>query len=131
MVHRANLYTYPACAMNRVLYPIFFALVVLLVLPACGSTKPQAEEQGGTTVEVINRNWLSMEVYVVGQSQRVRLGRVGAGKTKLFTIPGHLITGATPLQFVMESSGAQRDVLSERFVVTPGDGVTLVIPNTR
>ena len=88
-------------------------------------------EQGGAVVKVTNRNWLSMEIYVLGQSRRVRLGRVSAGQSKQFTIPAHLLTGATPLRFEMESSGAQRDVFSEAFVVAPGEEVVLVIPNTR
>ena len=52
-------------------------------------------------------------------------------QTKQFTIPGHLLSGATPLRFIMESSGPQPDVLSESFVVTPGEEVILVIPNFR
>ena len=107
------------------------ALLALMLLSACGSTKAQVDEQGGATVNVTNRNWLSMELYVVGQSQRVRLGRVRAGKSRQFTIPAHLLSGATPLRFEMESSGPQRDVLSEEFVVGPGEEVILVIPNTR
>jgi hypothetical protein len=107
------------------------ALLIVLLLSACGSTKGQADGQDDTTVQVINRNWLSMEIYVVGQSQRVQLGRVGTGDSKQFTIPAHLLSGATPLRFVMESSGPQRDVLSEEFVVAPGEEVILVIPNTR
>jgi len=107
------------------------ALLALMLLSACGSTKEQTGEQGGATVNVTNRNWLSMEIYVVGQSQRVRLGRVGAGKSKQFTIPAHLLSGATPLRFEMESSGPQRDVLTEEFVLAPGEEVILVIPNTR
>ena len=82
-------------------------------------------------VQVTNRNWLSMEIYVIGQSQRVRLGRVGTGKTQRFIIPSHLITGATPLRFTMESSGASPTTLSESFVVAPGEEIILVIPNTR
>ncbi len=107
------------------------ALLVLMLLSACGSTKEQTGEQSGATVQVTNRNWLSMEIYVVGQSQRVRLGRVGAGKSKQLTIPAHLLSGATPLRFEMESSGPQRNVLSEEFVVAPGEEIILVIPNTR
>ncbi len=107
------------------------ALLVLMLLSACGSTKEQTGEQGGATVKVTNRNWLSMEIYVLGQSQRVRLGRVGAGNSKQFTIPAHLLSGATPLRFEMESSGAQSNVLSEEFVVAPGEEIILVIPNTR
>ncbi len=106
------------------------ALLALMLLSACGSTKEQADEPGAT-VKVTNRNWLSMEIYVVGQSQRVRLGRVGAGKSKQLTIPAHLLSGATPLRFEMESSGPQRDVLSEEFIVAPGEEIILVIPNTR
>ncbi len=106
------------------------ALLALMLLSACGSTKEQADEPGAT-VQVTNRNWLSMEIYVVGQSQRVRLGRVGAGKSKQLTIPAHLLSGATPLRFEMESSGPQRDVLSEEFIVAPGEEIILVIPNTR
>ena len=107
------------------------ALLGVLLLSACGSAKEQTSEQDGTPVQVTNRNWSSMEIYVVGQSQRVRLGRVASGKSKRFTIPAYLLSGATPLRFVMESSGAQPDVLSESFVVTPGEEVILIIPNTR
>ena len=106
-------------------------LLGVLLLAACSSTREPTSEQGGAMVQVNNRNWLSMEIYVVGQSQRVRLGRVGSGKSKEFAIPAHLLSGATPLRFVMESSGAQRDVLSESFIVTPGEDLILVIPNTR
>ena len=117
--------------MKYVRYHTIPALIVLMLLSACRSTKEQADEHGGAVVTVTNRNWLSMEIYVLGQSQRVRLGRVGVGQTKQFTIPAHLLTGATPLRFEMESSGPQRDVLSEAFVVAPGEEVILVIPNTR
>ena len=117
--------------MKNIRHVLILATLAVLLLSACGSTKEQADAQGGTMVEVTNRNWLSMEIYVVGQSRRVRLGRVGSGKTKRFTLPGDLLSGATPLRFVMESSGAQRDVLSEEFVVTPGESVILIIPNTR
>ncbi len=107
------------------------ALFALLLLSACGSTKEQASEQGGALVEVTNRNWVSMEIYVVGQSRRVRLGRVASGKTRRFTIPVSLLSGATPLRLVMESSGPEPDVLTEEFVVAPGEEVILVIPNRR
>ena len=117
--------------MKRIRLLAIPALLALMLLTACGSTKKQASEQGGATVNVTNRNWLSMEIYVVGQSQRVRLGRVGSGKSKQFTIPAHLLSGATPLRLEMESSGPQQDVLSEEFVVAPGEEVILVIPNAR
>ena len=105
-------------------------LLAVLLVAGCGSTK-EADEPGGAVVEVINRNYVSMEIYVVGQSRRVRLGRVASGKTRRFTIPNSLLSGATPLRFVMESSGPERDVFSEEFVVPPGEEVILVLPNRR
>ena len=116
--------------MNRLRQLTIPALLALMLLSACGSTKEQTGEPGAT-VKVTNRNGLSMEIYVVGQSQRVRLGRVGAGQSKQLTIPAHLLSGATPLRFEMESSGPQRDVLSEAFILAPGEEIILTIPNTQ
>ncbi len=106
------------------------ALLAVLLLAGCGSTR-EADEPGGAPVRVTNRNWVSMEVFVVGQSRRVRLGRVASGKTRRFNITASLLSGATPLRFVMESSGPERDVLSEEIIVVPGEEVILVIPNRR
>ena len=107
------------------------ALLVVMLLSGCASSREAASEPGGATVEVTNRNWVSMEIEVVGQSRRVRLGRVASGQTRRFAIPASLLSGATPLRFVMEPSSAERNVISEEFIVTPGEEVILVIPNTR
>lgn len=107
-------------------------VLALFLCVACGSIKEQnggAPAAAETTVDVRNRNWLSMEIYVVGQSQRVRLGRVGTGESETFVIPPHLLSGATPLRFIMEASGPAASILSEEFVVVPGETVVLVIPN--
>ncbi len=117
--------------MKKAASPLLIVLLSASFLAACGSAREQTSQQGETPIQVTNRNWLSMEIYVVGQSQRVRLGRVESGQTERFMIPAHLLSGATPLRFVMESSGPQRDVLSEEILVAPGEEVILVIPNMR
>ena len=108
-----------------------FALLAVLLVSGCASSREPANEPGGATVEVTNRNWVSMEIEVVGQSRRVRLGRVASGKTRRFSIPASLLSGATPLRFVMEPSSAEQNILSEAFIVTPGETIILVIPNMR
>ena len=70
-----------------------------------------------------------MEVYVVNQGRRLRLGRVGAWKTKQMTIPTHLLFGAMMIHFEMESSGPQREARSDDFIVVPGEPIYLVIPD--
>lgn len=108
------------------------ALVLALLAVGCrGSNAATGDTTAGADLRVINRHYLSMEVYVLGDAQRVRLGRLRTNETKTFRIPGYLLAGATPLQFSMESGGPSRIILSEEIMVVPGEEVTLVIPNTR
>jgi hypothetical protein len=106
-------------------------LLALLVAGCSGSKPPTDNATAGADLRVINRHYLSMEVYVLADAQRVRLGRLRTNETKTFRIPGYLLAGATPLQFSMESGGPSRIILSEEIMVVPGEEVTLVIPNTR
>ncbi|MEM0962711.1 MAG: hypothetical protein AAGK21_09280 [Bacteroidota bacterium] len=107
---------------------------LLLLLAGCATTGPDAEIDEGPTasLEVRNRNWLAMEVFVTGQGQRIRLGRLSAGRERTFTLPGRLFVGGpTDLLFEMETIGSEAEVLRQRESVAPGDLVQLVIPNTR
>lgn len=114
--------------MSRLVVPIMVALVLL---SACSSSKEQADApEPRTYVDVRNRHWLSMTIYVDG-AQRVRLGRLKSGESQRYQIPSYLLSGATPIRFVMESSGSSPTILSEELVVVPGEEVVLVIPNTR
>ncbi len=109
--------------------------VLLLVLVGCtsaGGVEADADEGPTATVEVRNRNWLAMEVYATAQGQRVRLGRLAAGRSRTYTLPGRLLVGgATPVRFEMETVGSEAEVVSSTQTVAPGDVVILTIPNTR
>lgn len=112
---------------------IVMALLIMGAMVGCTASKEAADESEpeGTVVEVRNRNWRSMEIYVWEQSRRLRLGRVRAGAVKSFTVPGYLTAPGTALRFEMESTGNNPDVFSESFVVAPGEALILVIPNSR
>lgn len=109
------------------------AVLVLCLAAGCASTAPEAADEGPTaTVEIQNRNWLAMEVYATAQGQRVRLGRLSAGRSRAYTLPGRLFAaGPTPVLFEMETIGSEGEVVRESQTVAPGDRVILVIPNTR
>lgn len=107
------------------------AMCLMLLSVGCASLKEQSDQHGGTMALVTNRNWLSMEIYVVDESRRVRLGRVQSGKQKEFRIPPYLLSSGTSLRFEMESSGPTPTVLTESIVLKPGEDIVLVIPNTR
>lgn len=116
-------------------HTVLFCGIVMLVVAslgtACSSLKEQTSAHQNTEVRVINRNWLSMEIFVADQGRRERLGRVASGKTKRFKIPAYLLASGTSIRFEMESSGPTPTVLSESLVIKPGEDVVLVIPNTR
>ncbi|GAB5518722.1 MAG: hypothetical protein RhofKO_09730 [Rhodothermales bacterium] len=110
---------------------VLVMLVLVATLAGCGSAKEATSDGPGTPVEVRNRNWRSMEIFVWDRARRVRLGRIKAGGVKSFTVPGYLTAPGTELRFEMESSGQNPDVFSELFVIAPGEAIILVIPNSR
>ena len=81
-----------------------------------------------TILEVDNRGFADMNIYVVEGSQRIRIGfATGNGRTKL-TIPARLVSGSRDLQFLADPVGSNRTAVSDKIYVTPGDRVTLMIP---
>jgi hypothetical protein len=101
------------------------------VLPAaCAKRGARAVqgEQGPTTVSVRNQGFLDVNVYAVRGGQRVRLGTVTGNSTQVLRIPEFLLSGATPLRFIADPIGNQRQPTSDEITVTPGDQVTLYIP---
>ena len=110
-------------------------LVGLTALAGCtsaGAAGADVDEGPTATVEVQNQNWLAMEVYATAAGQRVRLGRLGAGRDRTYALPGRLFEGGpTQVVFEMETVGSEAEVVRETQSIAPGDVVLLVIPNTR
>ena len=108
-------------------------LVPLLLVLACagrsagdGASDP---DRGPATLEVDNRNFLDMTVYVVDGGVRQRLGVASGNATTSLTIPERLIRGgAAPLRFLCDPIGGQGLPVTEEIMVEPGDVVELVIP---
>lgn len=108
----------------------FRSLAVLAVLFAAGCFAPnevQMSDKAPTTVEVENRNFQDMTVYVLRSGQRIRLGRIGGLGTETFTIPADVVRGSTTLRFVADPVGGAAEVSME-IAVLPGDMLQLIIP---
>jgi len=105
--------------------------MVLALLGACmprsRSNRPPTANPP-TYVRITNQSWLDQNVYVLRSSQRIRLGTIGANQTQRFTLPTNLVFGATPLRFMADPIGSNRQAQSFEIVVSPGDEVTLTIP---
>ncbi|CAN5139302.1 hypothetical protein BH23GEM4_BH23GEM4_05610 [soil metagenome] len=104
-------------------------LPLALALAACtGMQRSGARDETPTTVRVENRATLDMTVYVLRQSQRIRLGQVTANSTATLPIPQYLIFGATSLRFLADPIGSSATPVSQEITVLPGDEVVLTIP---
>ena len=108
-------------------------LLPLLLLLACargGAGEEAPTPDGGpATLEVQNRQFLDMTVYVVNGGLRQRLGVARGNSTTSLPIPERLIRGgASQLRFLCDPIGGQGLPVSEEIMVEPGDIVELVIP---
>ncbi len=109
-------------------------LGLMLLLAACSSGS-QADGDapsptvGPATLEVENRAFLDMTVYVLDGAQRRRLGVATGNSTTHLSIPDYLIRGGSaPLRFLADPIGGQRLPVTESVLVVPGDTVEITIP---
>ena len=115
----------------RTLRRILVLLLPVLVLASCASrrTGPSTADER-TTVRVENRSWNAVNVYALRGAQRVRLGMVQAVSTQVLNIPRVLVSGVTPLSFLIDPIGSNVTPISQEITVRPGDQITLYVPNT-
>jgi hypothetical protein len=103
--------------------------LVLATIVACAPSRPGSLPRAPRTVlEVDNRNYSDMAIYLVNSGQRVRLGTV-TGNTKAdLTIPNSLLGGSRRFQFLADPIGGDRRSISSEIYVQPGDRVQLILP---
>ena len=109
---------------------ITFALLLFGIAACAGLSGRSGSRDSNepTVVEVNNQGFLDMTVYVLRNSQRVRLGiATGSSKTR-FTIPPDVVSGISTLRFIADPIGGRRNSVSEEITVVPGDTVGLLIP---
>ena len=107
------------------------------ILPAACTHNPPPdpnafpeEAERPTTVRVQNQGFLDVAVYVVRSGSRTRIGTVTGNSTAVLTIPKTFVQPLTPLRFIANPIGGQRQPVSEEVTVSPGDEVGLIIPPT-
>jgi hypothetical protein len=103
--------------------------------PAAGSPSATASVDSSTAdtsaaaVQVDNRAFEDMAIYVVYQSQRIRLGiATGNNITVLRILPFIVGTGPVSVCFAADRIGGTHPILTEPITVQKGDVVSLLIP---
>ena len=101
---------------------LLLAVIVLLV-SACGGKRKGGEQQipmAPASLQVENRNWLDVTIYVLHDGQRSRLGSATAAKTTDFTLHPALLGQLGTIQLIADPVGAPNGITSPTIVVRPG-----------
>ncbi len=107
------------------------ALLTLALLSAgCGpAVRPgPSDPQVRTTLKVQNQNFLDMNVFVLREGQRIRLGTVTGLSSQVFTIPDYVVRSSPQLRFEVHPIGGRDNPRTETISVQPGDQVEMTIP---
>jgi len=106
--------------------------LLLAATLACAHSqqKPNSgtERTGPTLLKVENQGFADMNIFVLSEGRRVRLGTVTGNTTATFTIPADLVGGAREMRFLADPIGGSSRPVSDDISVLPGDHVSLVIP---
>jgi hypothetical protein len=111
-------------------------LTMSLLLAACHSARESDDgapspTRGSATLQVENRGFPDMTVYVLDGAQRQRLGVAPGLATTPFTIPDRLVRGGSAtLRFYCDPIGGRGLPVSQEILVEPGDMVELLIPSS-
>ncbi|SRR6266545_726885 len=103
-------------------------LALALLSAACYAANHGLSERLETRLRVENRNFLDMNVFVLGAGQRIRLGTVPGLSTQVLTIPDYIVRSAAQLQFEVHPIGGRSNPRSETMSVHPGEEIHLTIP---
>lgn len=109
----------------------FLALSLAFATAACGASRARpdtADPNAVTTLRVVNQGYLDRTIYLVENSQRVRLGQVTGNSTMVLRIPKQYVFGASTLRFIADPIGSNAVSISQSITVSPGDQVELMIP---
>jgi len=90
--------------------------------PRDGDELPQR-----TTIDVQNQGFNDMNVYVISNGTRTRLGMAPGNRTTTLTIPAYLVSTTTFMRFVCDPIGGNRTPVSEEVDVSPGDALVMIV----
>ena len=110
-----------------------FVLLIALTTPVACSSAAREPDTGATpvsartVVQVQNRNFYDMQLYVVRFGERQRLGLATGNQTTTFELPRNWLDTGGTVQFVASPVGSNQVSWSQQLSVQPGDVVRLQV----
>lgn len=97
-------------------------LASVITLGGCSRARPGDELNldAISTLNVVNHHWSDVDIYVVRDGQRQRVGAVTAASEENFELSPSLTKGAGTLQLQAHAVGSSGGISSEPISVRPG-----------
>src|SRR5947209_14367181 len=101
---------------GHMLKQCFVLLAIALTLSGCARPRPgdDLNLDASSTLNVVNHHWGDVDVYVVRDGQRQRVGTVTAAAEENFDLNSSLTKGSGTLQFQAHAVGASGGISSEQ-----------------
>jgi hypothetical protein len=105
------------------------AAVLVLLVPACNKLAPKDEPVpvAEAILEVDNRGFYDMTIYVLRAGTRQRIGIASGLRVTTFSLKRNIIGNGGDLQFMADPIGGNRTPVSQQIMVQPGEIVRLTI----
>lgn len=120
---------------SRTAGPVLLA-AALLAATACGIGRGSDDGQprpnyrdNPVTLEVENRSWATMHVYVVSGGQWESLGQVTSQTTESYELSSSMLGTSDEVRLAADPVGSTRAYLSDPVLVRPGDRVSWTLQN--
>ncbi len=92
------------------------------------SAAPPLNPAAEVAITVDNQNYLDMDVFVLRDGQRVRIGTVPGVSSQVLMVRPDLVGYGTELRFELHPIGGRGNTFTETVTVRPGDVIHLTIP---
>jgi len=101
---------------------LFAALAIAGVLAGCGKhhINDDVGSDNTSTLQVVNHHWGDVDIYVIRDGQRSRVGQVTASTEENFVLSKSVMSGGGTLQFQARAVGSTGAISSEAISVRPG-----------
>ena len=98
-------------------------LVIAGILGGCARPRHNLDdfaENTSSTLQVVNRHWGNVDVFLVRDGQRTRVGMVTATSEETFTLAPSLMRGVGTIQLIAHAVGKNGTISSETIATRPG-----------
>lgn len=98
------------------------AVVMAVVVSGCGKhhINDELASDNASTLQVVNHHWGDVDIYLIRDGQRSRVGGVTAAAEQNFELSASIMRGAGTLQLQAHAVGSNGGILSESISVRPG-----------